>query len=341
MSALELNEREDLADVLHFAPPRVRHSADESTIRPVLERLSRGEKQGHSDAAAVAQPLAKDAPIVMQAMPRAPKIPFSMAGRLALAMGIVAALAIPAVAFLKPRVEQPTSPAAPAAAPTQISALKKAAAIKKVHTISFQPKDPTAPETHATLKQPASSAVQQSAPPSTRPASPPARREASASGGIATASASPGQPRVQSALALTSPLKLWAEFPGDPASAAWGPPVGPSKVNRSKEKSADAVAPEHAARVRNHHRAAAARPVQHHARHARRHRRHYSRRHRARRRAAPTSRTQQTAQAADSQTATTAATKPNPVQAVINAILGKNSGQSRSAEASPQAPLRQ
>jgi hypothetical protein len=278
--------------------------------------------------------------MLMQATPRAPKIPFSMAGRLALAMAIVAALAIPAVAFLKPHVEQAASPAAPAVAPTQISKIKKVPAIKKVRTISFQPTAPTAPEAHpdSVLKQPASYVVQQSASSSpTRAASPPAQRETSASGSIAMASAGvAAQPRGQNALALTAPLKLWAEFPGDRASAAWSPPAGPSK-----EKTADAAVPEHAVRIPTHHRAAATRPVQHHTRHARHRRRHYSRRHRARRPAMPTSRTQQTAQAANSQTTSTGATKPDPIQAVINTILGKNSGQPRSAQASPQAPLRQ
>jgi hypothetical protein len=331
MSALGHNDRKDLADILHFAPPRARSFADESTIRPVLERLSRGENQDDS-ITAIAKPLLQDTPIIAQASPRAPKIPITMAGRLALAMGLVAALAIPAVAFLRPRAEPPPSSTVPVIP-------KKPPAIKKVHTISFQAEKPTGPklDSDSVPKQSTSAVEQPAPPPPAGPGSAAARQEASASDGAIFASTGPVRSHTEGALALTAPLELWAKFPGGPASAGWRPPVGPSKTN-SAEK--DAV--EHAAPIPHRDRATATRRGRHHARSARRNGRHYRRRRSVRRPAAPVSQlAQQTAQAADSQAATTAATKPNPIQAVINAILGKNSGEPQSAAASPHAPLRQ
>ena len=43
MSALGLDDRKNPGGVLHYAPRRLRAVDDKSTIRPVLERLSRGE----------------------------------------------------------------------------------------------------------------------------------------------------------------------------------------------------------------------------------------------------------------------------------------------------------
>lgn len=319
MSALELHDHEDQAGVSHYAPPRVRGHAEERTIRPILERLGRGEKDDNSHAAS-AQPLAEDAPLATRDILRAPKIPLSMAGRLALAVGLAVALAIPAAAFLTPRAEQ-TVPAVPAETPKKVPAETP----KKVHTISIQAKKPITPELATTsVVKPPASPLAQPTPPKAQPASSaeqpvslPVQAPASSAGDVGQAK--PAQSRAENAPALLAPLKSWAMLPVDTASAGWTPAAQPPNQGAAEpptEKSIHEPAASHTARPRRHHHVIAARHVRHH-------RRHYVRRHHRVRGHAEPQPAQQVAQPADSQTATVEQTKPNPIQAAINAILGK------------------
>ena len=290
MSASDFDERKVRIDVSRFAPPRHRRPDRGATIAPVLERLSRGASEDDPDSTR-AQSVPPVEPIHIHDAPSSLKIPLSMTGRLAAAMGLFAVLTVVSVTFLESKAERPASAVAPGT-PEMSGASDMP---KTVHTVSLRPDA-------AAVAEPQSAAAAQAAPSS--PSSPPP-----AIGRGAPAATSSARPMAEPALALTAPLKAWAMFPDDPSARAWAPVAEPAKVkdaNGGKD-----AAPKRAA-VRRHKAKA--------TRHARR-KRHVKRRP-VRAAAATAEQAPQTAPPAQAQANAAQPVKKLPLQAALDSIFG-------------------
>ncbi len=132
------------------------------------------------------------------------KIPLSMTGRLAAAMGLLTVAAFGLAIFLKPgaapSAAAPAAPAAPAAtaAAATPSADVPSAMPKKVHTVSIRPERETVGQaSSAALSQPAL-----------------AQSDAGTSDDADALPAKPATTGAAGALPVAAPLKMWAMFPG-------------------------------------------------------------------------------------------------------------------------------
>jgi hypothetical protein len=135
MSALGLDDRKNPGGVLHYAPRRLRAVDDETTIRPVLERLSRGEGRTPAPRMIRKAGVAAMPPVDFEA---AAKNPLPIAARLAVAGGLVALMAaLGAGIVIWPRTTDhaaaSTTGAAPSAAATALPT--------PVHTVSIRQGD--------------------------------------------------------------------------------------------------------------------------------------------------------------------------------------------------------
>ena len=137
MSALGLDDRKNPGGVLHYAPRRLRAVDDESTIRPVLERLSRGE--GRTPAPRMIRKgggVAAMPPVDFEA---AARNSLPIAARLAVAGGLVALMAaLGAGIFIWPRTADHASASTSGAAPSAATKLPT-----PVHTVSIRKSDKT------------------------------------------------------------------------------------------------------------------------------------------------------------------------------------------------------
>lgn len=201
MSALGLDDRKNPGGVLHYAPRRLRAVDDETTIRPVLERLSRGE--GRTPTARMIRKggVAAMPPVDFEA---AARNSLPMAARLAVAGGVVALMAaLGAGVFIWPRMTghaaASTTGAAPSAAATTLPT--------PVHTVSIRQGDDARGDSLLTMidKNPAR-----------------APKMAPIVSADAGAAAAPAQ-SAAGADPAASPLKLWAMMPADTAPPGWTP----------------------------------------------------------------------------------------------------------------------
>lgn len=308
MRASDFVERKNLRDVLQYAPPRYRVPAGEATIRPVLERLSRGISQDDANSAcALIVPPAE--PIHVQDAFPPPRIRFSMTERLAVAMGLAAVLATVSVTFLQSKAEHPAS-AASADTSKTAAASDIADRPKKVHTVKFRPATTMVAEA-----QPSTVANE--------PAPPSAQSGASVADRIEAVATKPAQPRPEAERALTAPLAMWAMFPAASASGPWASSTEPPDVKDVKD------APERTASV-PHRKAKATKHVRHHSRRR-------ARSQRARSAAAKRRLARQAATPAETQANTVQPIKKFPIQAALDAIFG-NSGDSNDRASGGAAP---
>ncbi len=292
MSDFERDEQKRQVDVSRHAP-RHRMPAGEATMRPVLERLSRGEARDDRRPAE-SVPLAE--PIHARGARVSPKFPLLMTGRLAVSLGLIALLTTVSVTFLQSKAKH----LAPTAAADKPKAKQRSSAVdmpKTIHTVTLRPKTKTVARTGLSivLGQPASS-LAQSAP--------------SVADRIEAVASNPPRLQSETAAALTAPLKMWAMFPGEPVAAAPNPAAESADAEDAK-----VAAPKPAASA-PHHRAKA-------RRHVRRHRRHYARHH-SRRHRRHTARIE--SQPAREQASATQPVKNAFIQAAMDSIFGDGGG---------------
>jgi len=132
MSALSLDDRKNPGGVLHYAPRRLGAIDDESTIRPVLERLSRGE--GRTPAPRMIRKSGGVAAMPPVEFETAARNPLPIAARLAVAGGLMALVAaLGAGLFIWPRSADHAA-ATTGAAPSTATNLPT-----PVHTVSTPP----------------------------------------------------------------------------------------------------------------------------------------------------------------------------------------------------------
>jgi hypothetical protein len=250
MSALGLDDRRSAGGARAYAPRRVRRSDDDSTIRPVLERLSRGEGR-------VPGPRLVRKAIVHHLPPpdvetmAASSMP--MLVRLAIAAGVAAAAAAVGAGFVIPH--DATHAAAPNTDPAPIATLPT-----PVRTLAIRKGDDSA--TTPVIVKDAGRAPQGIL--AARDAAGTSAAAATPSYGISV----PGDP-------VTAPLELWSMMPSATA-AAW-PDAAQSATDKTAAVPRDAepdaathkVAPVRPARLshvvhrsRHHRRRAAAAPAQ-------------------------------------------------------------------------------
>jgi hypothetical protein len=204
MSALGLDDRKNPGGVLHYAPRRLRAVDDETTIRPVLERLSRGE--GRTPAPRMIRKgggVAAMPPVDFEA---AARNPLPIAARLAVAGGLVALMAaLGAGIFIWPRTADhaaaSTSGAAPSAAATTLPT--------PVRTVSIRESDKTGGDSSLSMLDKDPARAPQMAP------------TVSAAVG-AGAETVPARSAAAADLAA-SPLKLWAMLPAETSPSGWTP----------------------------------------------------------------------------------------------------------------------
>ena len=308
MRASEFVERKYHRDVSRYAPPQYRVPAGEATIRPILERLSRGiSRDDPHSASALSVPTAE--PIHGQDAFSSPKIPLSMTERLAIVMGLAAVLATVSVTFLQSKAEHPAS-AASADTSRTAETSDIADKPKKVHTVKFRPETTIVAEA-------------QSAPVVNEPAPPPAQSGASVADRIEAVGMKPAQPRPEAERALTAPLATWAMFPAAPASGPWSSATEPPDVTNVKD------APEQAASV-PHRQAKATKHVRHSSRRR-------ARPQQAQSAAAKPQLAKQAAAPAETQANAAQPIKKFPLQAALDAIFG-NHGDSNDSASGGAAP---
>jgi hypothetical protein len=215
MSALVADESASPDSMLYYAPPRHRGARGEAGIRPVLERLSRGEPSPPLLPAIAEDDFLLPSPALSILAPD----PFSVVGKMATAALCVATLAAGGVFFFGAEPE-------PEAASRQIAApmadrLVSSAALPMQES---EPAAPPAPETDA------------SAPP---PDDVPPTKE------TATSSAAVD-------VALIAPLKMWEMFPAtaalpseiavaEPSAQAQRQPSRHRRTRRARLASSDAM----------------------------------------------------------------------------------------------------
>ncbi len=302
MSASDSDERNNRLDISRYAPPQYR-TREGATIRPVLERLSRGLSDGDADSTA-AQPVPPAEPIHIHDAPSSPRFPLSMTARLAAAMSLAAVLAAVSVTFLQSKAEHP-APTAAADTPKPIETTGIANEPKTVNTVTFRRETATEGEVQA------SADVQQEAP---------SQSGASFAERVEAVEARPAPPRVETSLALTAPLKMWAMFPSDPSADDQGTEFASANAGDGKDAK-DAASKQAAVR---HQRAKAANQA----------RRRRTTRRRRTRTAATKPQQQQPVETAQTEAKSDQPTEKNLLRAAIDAIFGNGDGNSDSAAAS-------
>jgi hypothetical protein len=293
MSALGLDEVSDPRGVLAYAPRKPRNADDESTIRPVLERLSRSEGRVPGPRLVRKAQVTDLPPPQVEAVARSA---FPMTARLAVAAGVLALVGAAAAGYFAPPA---ADHAATAPAPTTTGSAPSALP-KPVQTLSIQrPADAQAArlvKDDARMPQPASARAPQAS----------AAAQATLATPLRSASSDPS----------LTPLKAWAALPTDAADWSASTPAAATTAQATADSAVPAEAaakPEAKAPV---HKTAPA----HHTRHAARHRVTQHRRHRTAR-AAP-KQAHQSAQAAETQPAQAQPVKKLPLQAAIDRVFG-------------------
>jgi hypothetical protein len=206
VSVVEDTEQ-DRGTVLQYAPRHLRFPAEQQSIRPILERLRRGE----IDAQDEAQP---EPPRVVQTIPlELPRnrIGWQLVTCAVLSAGVSAGLAVLAIAWLAPAKTEFT----------RIDAIQLDP--KSVHTVSFKQNAPAARPSESDLQK----SVPESAPPiQPKDAPPPSKAEAH-----------------NDQIAPKELLALWAGIPADLPSAMTGDADAPAPVSAGGPTAAETEAP--------------------------------------------------------------------------------------------------
>ena len=287
MSALGLDDVNDPRGVLAYAPRKSRRDDDESTIRPILERLSRSEGRvpgprlvRKADVQDVAQPQVET--VARSAFP--------MTARLAVAAGVLALVGAAAAGYLTPpsaaehAAQSATTGSAPAALP------------KPVQTVSIQ--------------RPADADTQGSA----RLIKDDARMPQV---GASTDAALPAPLRPASNDPSITPLAAWAAVPVQ--GPGWSTPAVQPAAIEARAAADDSTPSGPAAKPEAKEPAHKTAKV-HHARQAVHHRATHQRRHRTAQ--AASRQAGQSAQADATQAAQAQPVKKLPLQAAIDRIFG-------------------
>ena len=300
MSALGLDDVDDPRGVLAYAPRRHRRGADESTIRPVLERLDRSEGPV-PDARLVRKAPVQELPPPDVEMVAKSALP--MAARLVAAAAVLALVGIAAAGYLIPSTKDhaaATSGSAPSLLP------------KPVQTVSIQRPDASG------VAQPAARLLKDDA-----------RVPQAMSAASASASAETALPPLRPAASndpSEAPLKTWAAIPAGAETSGWSS-ASQTIAHQAPPASTDAAPASHDATPATDGHAAAHKsaPVHHGARHAAHHRVVHHRRARVAR-AHAAQQGGQAAQPAQTEAAQTQPVKKLPLQAAIDRIFGNSKG---------------
>jgi hypothetical protein len=154
MSALGLDDRHNAGGISSYAPRRGRRSDSESTIRPVLERLSRGEGR-EPDPRLVQRAVVHHLPPPDVETVAKSSVP--MIARLSIAAGVLAAATAGVVMFVPHNAPAPT-PVLSDAAPPSVAAAPKvdmaapASLPKTVQTLAIHKSDQAALPPAAVIK---------------------------------------------------------------------------------------------------------------------------------------------------------------------------------------------
>jgi len=303
MSVMEADDRES-GTVLHYAPRHVRLPAEERSIRPILERLSRGESDVRTDSQL--EPVRVEHLVPLEAPRR--KFGWQLIACSALSAGLSAGLAVLAIVWFapgKPEVKtEVTRVDAARVDPKAVSAVEATQVDPKaVRTVSFKQDAPPA----ATTGVPAETALQKEPPEAAPPiqpkdAPPPSKAQAHDDHQIAP----------KELLALWSGVP--ADLPAAPVVEQADVPAAatPANVDDGRTAEAEALPPE------KPHRA-----VAHPRRHAQvRHRLHAARAH------AP--RVQQQVQPAAA--AASASANAAPPQSVFQSLFSRSAAGAQSGQ---------
>lgn len=298
MSAFDLGDRKTRIDVSRYAPPQYRSPAGSAKGHAVRERLSRGASHGD----AMAGPPQSE-PIHVQGA--SPRIPLSMTGRLAVAVGLIAGLAVVSVTFLQSKADHTAAVAAAQKADVRPAA-RDLDAPKTVHTVSLRRDDADA--TPAADAQ-TSNAVEHPAPSTNGLAG-------SSFDRLATATPAAEKTLREKSLPLSAPLTMWAMFPDESAAAP-----APADDIKDVKDAKDAIPHRTATRTKQ----------------ARRHRRHATRHRVRRRRTRAAAAKPQPAQPAQQQASASQPAKKLPIQAALDKLFGGSgsNGASASGHAAP------
>lgn len=239
MSALGLDDRRDAGDVTSYAPWRARRSDSESSIRPVLERLSRTEGREPGPRLVGRAVVHHLPPPDVEAVA---KTSVPMVARLTIAAGLLAAVAAGAVVFIPhgaPDAAVPAASVADAIPATAAADLTSETTLPKaVQTLAIRKSDEARPA-------PATGAEDATRTPQ------------------ATAPAATADP-------VAAPLSLWAMMPADVSSSS--PPVQESQAEASASPppaatKPNAPAPAHKSVIGRHHARHVVHRTRHHVRH--------------------------------------------------------------------------
>jgi hypothetical protein len=246
MSALRLDDRRSTGGIFAYAPRRGRRADDGASIRPVLERLSRGEGREPGPRLVRKAVVHHAAPPGVEAMA---KTPIPMVARLVIAAGLAVATAVIGAGVFIPHDTMHASASKSGAA--QSSETSSAPAVPKaVHTLAIRKGDDAAAS--STVIKDAERVRQTEAVP---PAA------ASASAAVTGPSSAEFTPTADP---VGSPLALWAMLPADVAPVSSG--TGQTAVDEAPSARDGATKPEAGASSHKTIRT-------HRARHSLRHRR--------------------------------------------------------------------
>jgi hypothetical protein len=299
MSALGLDDVDDPRGVLAYAPRRARRGGDESTIRPVLERLNRSESPV-PDARLVRKAPVQDLPPPDVEMVAKSALP--MAVRLVAAAAVLALIGTAAAGYLLPSTKDhaaATSGSAPSLLP------------KPVQTVSIQRPDASG------VAQPARLLKDDARVPQAMSAAP---------AGTSAETALPPLRPAASNDPSAAPLKTWAAIPARAETSDWSS-ASQTIAHQAPPATADAAPASHDATPATDGHAAAHKsaPVHHGARHAAHHRVVHHRRARVAR-AHAAQHGGQAAQPAQTEPSQAQPVKKLPLQAAIDRIFGNSKG---------------
>jgi len=298
MSALGLDDVNDSRGVHAYAPRELRRADDETSIRPVLERLRRSEGRVPGPR------LVHSAPVEDLAPPHetVSRSAFPMAARLAVAAGVLALVGAAAAGYLPHLPAEHPAPAqapTPSATPTSLP--------KPVQTVTIQ--RPADAQPQARIVKDDARLPQVTALAGAAEAAPPAPRQSLSNDPSMT------------------PLRAWAAMPDSvPASPAWSP--SPAQPASAEAMPLPVAAPPKPETREPAHRAA---PT-HHAHHAARHRiAHHRQQRTARARQATPQQPDQSAATAQAQPV-----KKLPLQAALDRLFGGSKPASAGNASAPQ-----
>ncbi len=295
MSVMEADDQEN-GTVLHYAPRHVRLPAEERSIRPILERLSRGESDVRTDSQLDPVPVEHLIPLEE---PRR-KFGWQLIACSALSAGLSAGLAVLAIVWFAPLKTE---------LKTEFTGIDAAQLDPKaVRTVSFKQDSQPAPQGAATTGAPAAAPAEtalQKAPPESAPpiqpkdTPPPSKAETH-----------------EHQIAPKELLALWSGVPADlPAEPVVEQADAPEAATVDEARSPEAEAPP----ADNKPQRAAAHPRK---QSQERHRRHYARAHAAR-----------SPQAEAAPTTTT--DNASPLQSAIKSLFGQSGASAQQPAQAP------